>query len=191
MGTFPVRLVLVLAVVCSLLVLGISTSSVSSLPSFPLARAVPAPCPTKSSVNVCSEYWTPAGPGMETLTTPIFAVGVAEYNGLFPGLIDLTDVPDANAPFDCAAASYYYTAPAPWGQFCYLSGWQRVVNKENVGFQTISHGLMVGILALLFLGRLGRVSALLRVVSTRTWHLLIMTCTYSTVSTIVSTFSIR
>ena len=133
MGTFPVRLVLVLAVVCSLLVLGISTSSVSSLPSFPLARAVPAPCPTKSSVNVCSEYWTPAGPGMETLTTPIFAGGVAEYNGLFPGLIDLTDVPDANAPFDCAAASYYYTAPAPWGQFCYLSGWQRVVNKENVG----------------------------------------------------------
>jgi len=133
MGTFSIRLVIVVVVICSLSILGISISSFSSVPSIRLARAVAAPCPTMSSVNVCSEYWTPAGAGMETLTTPIFTGGVAEYTGFFGGSIDLTDVPDANAPFDCAAASYYYTAPAPWGQFCYLSGWHGVVNKENVG----------------------------------------------------------
>src|SRR5438132_999092 len=144
-----VRLVLVFAVASSLGSLSAVMSTNFNLPGIRFAKASAAPCPTFTSTHVCSEYWVPAGPEMDTLVTPTFSDVTAEYLDLrSPNpSIDLTDspVPSTVLP-DCVPPAYYYTAPtAPGMQFCYLHGsvvggvdnpssiWQRVVNDESNG----------------------------------------------------------
>src|ERR1700756_2266909 len=54
-----------------------------------------SPCPTTTSGNVCSWYWFPAGPEMNTELATIFTDQTAEYSNLLSSspTIDLTDSP--------------------------------------------------------------------------------------------------
>lgn len=63
------------------------------VPSVQLGHAMSAPCPV--NIVSCSNYWTPAGPAMDTENAVIFTDGVSELTGLqsLPPTIDLPDTP--------------------------------------------------------------------------------------------------
>jgi hypothetical protein len=142
--SLPVKIILILAVVLSMLSLPGLASNTLHLPTIFEAWASRAPCLTHGSTGVCSEYWYPAGPAMDDEQVNIFPGASAESNcggpapvACFSGLpTDLTDSPiSQTGVFNDSAV--YVTAPigglGTSGQFAYLSNWQRVINDENVG----------------------------------------------------------
>lgn len=89
------KLFLVFSVAFSLATIEGPMSSGFHLPIVQLTHANPQACPVKGATNVCSEYWIPGGPEMNTLTATIFTDSTAELTNLqspSPS-IDFTDTP--------------------------------------------------------------------------------------------------
>lgn len=145
----PLKLALTFAVAFSLLTIPGVLSNNLRLPRVPSAWAIPAPCPTHGSIGVCTEYWYPAGPAMDSFEAEMFGSAACEFSEIqgipccaplcqitnIPPNPDLTDSPVLSnliAPFN-SSSNYYLTAPLLGQQFVYLSGWQRVVNGQYSG----------------------------------------------------------
>jgi len=98
--SYNLRLLLVFLIAFSISSLAGPMSSGFHLPQVQLGHAYGEfgglpPCPAHSASGACSWYWFPAGPEMNTLSTPIFTDATAEYNNLQSSSpsIDFTDSP--------------------------------------------------------------------------------------------------
>lgn len=127
----------------SLLSLPGTFSNSLKLPGIASVWALKAPCTTKGSTGVCSEFWVPAGAAVDTEQITIFQNAGAEGNcsgpapvACFGGLnTDLTDSPISQVGV-LNDSSVYITQSVgggTGGQFAYLSNWQRVINDETAG----------------------------------------------------------
>jgi Bacterial extracellular solute-binding proteins, family 5 Middle len=117
----PIRLLIVFAVAFSLITIGGPMAANFRLPTVQLANANAQPCQTHSSSGACSEYWIPAGPTENYITTPIFTDETAEYTNLQSGSssIDLTDWQCAPSVCPTLSSGSSFLVTAPVGQVGY------------------------------------------------------------------------
>lgn len=115
------KLVFVLFVAFSLAGITVPMSGNFRLPVVQLAHANQQVCETRGASGVCSEFWYPAGPGMNTLLATIFTDENTEYTNLQSATpsIDFTDSPCSGTPTTGACGSlttnpnFVVTAPVP------------------------------------------------------------------------------
>jgi len=129
------RLVLVFSISLSLSFLTGPINSSLNIPTVRPAHAIPQRCQTTGSSGACSEFWYPAGPEMNSEVANI--IGSNEYPCL-QSLPPCLDFPDTPAPSSVVATctsspNLYITAPVGGNQFCYPTGWSRVINSANAG----------------------------------------------------------
>jgi hypothetical protein len=115
------KLFLVFSVAFSLATIEGPLSNGFHLPIVQLAHAAPQACPVKGATNVCSEYWIPGGPEMNTLTATIFTDAAAEYNNIQSASpsIDFTDSPIPPSIIQSLISSPNFLVSAPVGQAGY------------------------------------------------------------------------
>jgi ABC-type transport system substrate-binding protein len=115
------KLFLVFSVAFSLATLTGPTSNSFHLPTVPLTHANPQACPIKGATNVCSEYWIPGGPEMNTLTATIFTDATAEFSNIqsTSPSIDFTDSPLPPSLFSSFTTNPNFLISAPVGQAGY------------------------------------------------------------------------
>src|SRR6266704_3377774 len=94
-------------------------SSGLPLPTIRLAHAIPEPCQTHGSSDVCAQFWYPAGSAMDTLMADIFTDSTAEYTALQSNSIDFTDSPCSPALCASLNASPNFLVTAPVAQAGY------------------------------------------------------------------------
>ncbi len=94
-------------------------SSGLPLPTIRLAHAIPEPCQTHGSSDVCAQFWYPAGSAMDTLMADIFTDSTAEYTALQSDSIDFTDSPCSPALCATLNASANFLVTAPVAQAGY------------------------------------------------------------------------
>src|SRR4029077_12653130 len=97
------------------------SSSGFHLPAVQLARANLQTCQTHGSGGACSEFWYPAGPAMNTLTTPIFTDAIAEFTCLQSATpcVDFLDSPIPPSQIQPEIVNFNLLVTAPIAQTGY------------------------------------------------------------------------
>jgi hypothetical protein len=130
------KLILVFSISLSLASLTGPINGSLLMPTLQFGHAIKQPCQAVGSSGACSEFWYPAGPEMNS-EQAIIASASSEYACL-QSLPPCLDFPDSPVPSSLVATctsspNLYITAPVGGNQFCYPTGWIRVINDATVG----------------------------------------------------------